>query len=237
MRRISILFFGVLLAGTMVWSCKKSSSDDNYVIYKVPVDMAARYIAMTFSNATDGLNYHLENAARIAATYPASFDTSFTGQQADTSKPVTFQYTIEYHYLVTKNAGSTNTFSFSSSGSFQSAYIRSNDAQHGAIQVTGLDQPELTFNGTGQAGGSEVAQTGTVPFSCSINFTLNNLMMNKLTHMADTGSMAVGITGLGPGGVDFGYTGTMTFGKSRRAVLQLGSTTFTVDLATGGFIP
>ena len=199
--------------------------------------MAARYIAMAFSNATSGLNYHFENAARIAATYPGAFDTSYLVKQTDTAKPVVLQYAIEYHYLVSKNLNTAGSFTFTSSGYFHSAYISSNDQQHGAIQVTGMDQPKLTFNGTGQAGGSEVAQAGTVPFSCTINFTLTNLMMNKLTHLADTGSMAVSISGLGPGGVDFSYSGTMTFQGSRKAALLLGGTAFNVDLATGGFIP
>lgn len=56
-----VLYLGLNSCG------KDNSNNDNIVVYKIPVDIAARYIAMAFCNASAGINLHLENAAALTA--------------------------------------------------------------------------------------------------------------------------------------------------------------------------
>jgi len=77
-------------------SCGKDSSNSDIIVYKIPVDIAARYVVMAFCNASAGINLHMENAAAFTAQGYGNFDSTFTIKKLDSAATVKYQYQVEY---------------------------------------------------------------------------------------------------------------------------------------------
>ena len=230
-----ILFCLAIVLSLGLNSCgKDSSSNDNIIVYKIPVGIAARYVAMAFCNASAGINSHLENAAAFTAQGYGSFDSTFTIKKLDSAATVKYQYQVGYTFARLTTSPPEVTFDYTAIGSFSSAAIQSQDEQSGnGWGITTLDQSQLTINGSGTDGGQQYAFLEKVSFSSNIIYTFNNVMMDKLTYMAASGTAQINIRGDGPGGVAYSYSGTLTFNGNRQAELILGGSTFYISLSTG----
>jgi|GEM_PF-3484497 hypothetical protein len=234
MKKLILFCFAIILS--LGWnSCgKDNSSNDNIVVYKIPVDIAARYVAMAFCNASAGINSHLENAAAFTAQGHGSFDTSFTVKKLDSAAAVKYQYQVVYTLARLTTLPPKVTFDYTANGSFSSDAIQSQDEQTGNNwQFTTLDQSQLTLNGSGTDGGQQYALLEKVFFTSDITYTLQNVMIDKLTCIAASGTGQITIRGSGPGGVAYSYSGTLTFNGNRKAELILGGSTFYINLSTG----
>jgi len=234
MKKLILYCFVIILS--LGWnSCgKDSSGGDDIVVYKIPVDIAARYVAMAFCNASAGINRHLETAAAYAAQGHASFDTSFTLKKLDSAAAVKYQYQVVYTLARLATTPPKVTFDYTANGSFSSSAIQSQDEQTGTNwQFTTLDQAMLTLNGSGTDGGQQYALLEKVFFSSDNTYTLKNVMIDKLTGIAASGTAQISIHGSGPAGVAYSYSGTLTFSGNRESVLVLGGSTFYISLISG----
>ena len=234
MKKLILFCFAIVLYLGLNSCGKDNSSNDNIVVYKVPVNIAARYIAMAFCNASAGINLHLENAAAFTAQGHGSFDTSFTLKRLDSAAAVKYQYQVVYTLARLTSSPPVVTFDYTANGSFSSDAIQSQDEQTGINwQFTTLDQGQLTLNGSGTDGGQQYALLEKVFFTSDITYTLQNVMIDKLTCMAASGTGQITIRGSGPAGVAYSYSGTLTFNGNRKAELILGGSTFYISLNTG----
>lgn len=234
MKKLILFCFAIVLSLGLNSCGKDSSSSDNIVVYKLPVDIAARYVAMAFCNASAGINLHLENAAAFTAQGIGSFDSTFTLKKLDSAAAVKYQYQVIYTLARLTTSPPKVTFDYTANGSFSSDAIQSQDEQSGNNwEFTTLDQSQLTVNGSGTDGGQQYALLEKVLFSSNIIYTFTNVMMDKLTYMAASGTAQISIRGAGPGDVGFSYSGTLTFNGNRKAELILGGSTFSISLSTG----
>jgi len=233
---IIISFMVVLILGLN--SCGKDSStsdNSNIVIYQVPVDAAGKYIALAFCNASAGINYHIENVIAYIAQGRGSFDSVFTVKKLDTAATIKYQYQVEYTLARFTSVPPTVDFDYSAGGSFSSNAMQSEDEQTGSWFFSTLDQSKFTLTGSGSDGGKQYSVLDKVLFTSQFNYTLQNVMVNKMTDMIDSGTAAISISGAGPANVHFNYSGTLTFSGNRKAVLVLNGSTFNFSLLTGGY--
>jgi hypothetical protein len=214
-------------------SCSKDSPAPQFTVYQVPVDIAARYIALAFCSASEGINAHVEKAASFTAQGMISFDSTFTAKKLD-SATVKYNYEVEYPFVRVNTTPPQVTFDYTARGSFSAATLQSQDEQDANTWViTTLDQAQLTLNGSGTDGGQQYASAEKVLFSSNIIYAFKNVMIDKLTYMIVSGTATIRITGSGPGGVAFNYSGTLTFTGNRHAVLVLGGSTYNLSLSSG----
>jgi hypothetical protein len=222
----------VFVAG--INSCGKDSSNTDVVIYKVPVDIAARYIALAFCNASAGINSHMENAAGFTARGSETFDSTFNVKVTDSNAVVRYNYNVVYNFIRQAANPPNTTMGYTSQGTFSSNAMISQDSPKGNWILTTLDQALLTMNGNGEDAGMQYAKLEKVNFGSKITYTLNNVMMSKVSpYMAASGTAQVSINGTGPLGVLFGYSGTITYNGNRQATLVLGGVTFHFSLSSG----
>jgi hypothetical protein len=225
---LTILFLGMNSCG------KDSTSDNYYTVYKVPVDLVSKYAALAFCNATTGINYHIEKAAGYAARGIQSLDSSFTLKKLDSSATVKYSYQVVYNYAIVTSSPLKTIFDYTADGSFSSSSIQSEDSQLGDWNITVQDPTHFSLNGTGNNGGTQYAVLDKVVFQSRINYTLQNVLVDKMTDMISSGTAQIIITGAGPAGVQFSYSGTLTFSGNRSAVLVIGGATYNLNLTTGG---
>jgi hypothetical protein len=221
----------IVLSYGIIYSCSKdnsSSDNNNVVVYKVPVYMAAEYVGLAFSNVTGGINFDLENGATFTAKGRNSFDSTINFK--DSTLGVKSQYLMDYSFIRPVTSPPKTTLGFSSNGAFATISMQSMDSHNGNNwSYTTLDQPQYTVNGTGTVSGNQYAVPDKVSFSSIIHYTLNNVMMDATTHKAVSGSISITIGGNGPANVSYSYSGSLTFLGDRKATLLLSGSTFPVD--------
>jgi hypothetical protein len=226
---LTILFLGLNSCGK-----DSTSGDNNYTVYKVPVDLVSDYTALAFSNASAGINYHLEKSAGYAARGTISLDSSFLMKKMDSAATVKYSYQVVYNYSIITSSPLKTAFDYTADGSFSSSSIQSQDSQLGDWNITVQDASHFSLNGTGNDGGTQYAVLDKVVFETRINYTLQNVLVDKMTDMVTSGTAKINITGAGPAGVQFSYSGTLTFTGNRSAVLVLSGSTYYLNLTTGG---
>jgi hypothetical protein len=234
MKKIIFFCLSAIVLSMVSGSCKKDDSDGSDLnIYKIPSRVVAQYLALAYSNATSGINWHLENISGIAASGAGSFDSAYTLQKTDSSSAVNFHYEVDSHYSRGTTSPPVVTYDYTASGSFNSDSIYSSDQHEGNWGITGLDQPDVTFTGTGGIGGQQHSYTEKANFTSHVNYTFHDVTMDKLTSMAKSGTATITVSGMGPGGVNFSYSGTLTFLGNRQASLVFDGKTYQINLNTG----
>ena len=231
---VLIAFLTILILGMNSCGKDSTSNDNNYTVYKVPVDLASKYVALAFCNATTGINYHIEKAAGYAARGTLSLDSSFMLKKLDSSATVKYSYQVVYNYAIVTSSPLKAVFDYTADGSFSSSSIQSQDSQLSDWNITIQDPTHFSLNGTGSDGGSQYAVLDKVFLQSRIGYTLQNVLVDKMTDMISSGTAQIKISGAGPAGVQFSYSGTMTFSGNHVAVLVLDGTTYNLNLVTGG---
>jgi len=231
-----LLIYCLLIIFTLGFnSCgKDSSSSTTVTVYVLPVDIAARYIAMAFCNASEGINLHIEKFGSFSASGRSSFDSSFLAKKMDSSAIVKYQYQVVYSFNRLTTTPPQTTFDYTAGGGFSSDAIVSSDEQTSSNwTISTLDQGQLTLNGSGTDGGQQYASLEKVYFSSDFHYTFQNLKINKLSGLVVSGTATITDSGSGPGGVGYNYSGTITFTGDRKAELVLGGSTFYFSLSSG----
>jgi hypothetical protein len=234
MKKLILISFVIILFVGINSCSKDSSNTTTVVVYKVPSDIAARYIMMAFCSASAGINFNMENAAAYVANGKGSFDTTFTIKKLDSAATVKYQYQVDYTLTRFPSPPQVN-FEYTSGGSFSSSVILSQDEQNGTWVFTTLDQSQLTLNGSGTDGGQQYTIVDKVQFTSQFSYTLQNVMVDKITHVIASGAATITISGAGPADVHFNYSGTLTFSGNHQAVLVLNGSTYNFSLLTGNF--
>ncbi|MCX6244367.1 MAG: hypothetical protein NTU98_06635 [Bacteroidetes bacterium] len=233
MKKIILFCLSAIVLSMVSSSCSKDNSGDDLNIYVIPSKVVSQYLALAFSNASSGINWHLENISGIAASGAVSFDSTYTLLKTDSSSAVNFHYVVDSHYF----RGPTNppevTYDYTASGSFNSATIYSADQHQVNWAITGLDQSQVTFSGTGGIGGQQHSYGENANFTSHVSYTFHDVMTDKLTSKVKSGTATISVTGMGPGGVNFAYSGTLTFLGNRQATLVFEGSTYNFSLDTG----
>ncbi|MGA3015143.1 MAG: hypothetical protein ABSD71_14035, partial [Bacteroidales bacterium] len=180
---LTILFLGLNSCGK-----DSTSGDNNYTVYKVPVDLVSDYTALAFSNASAGINYHLEKSAGYAARGTISLDSSFLMKKMDSAATVKYSYQVVYNYSIITSSPLKTAFDYTADGSFSSSSIQSQDSQLGDWNITVQDASHFSLNGTGNDGGTQYAVLDKVVFETRINYTLQNVLVDKMTDMVTSGT-------------------------------------------------
>lgn len=233
MKKIILFCLSAIVLSVVSSSCSKDDSGDDLVIYKIPSPVVAQYLAQAFSNATSGVNWHLENISGIAVSGAASFDSTYTLLKTDSSSAINFHYEVVSSYRKGTTNPLVDTYEYTASGSYNSSAIYSADQHQVNWGISNLDQSQVTFTGTGGIGGTQHSYGENANFTSHVSYTFHDLLTDQLTSKALSGTASITVSGMGPGGVNFAYTGTLTFLGNRQATLVFDGTTYQVNLSSG----
>jgi hypothetical protein len=238
MRKFSLL---LLLAGFSAFfmvSCNNNNDDSNPPIYVFDVDAAAQYITTAFCINSGGINFHMENAARIADKLKSGlFDSAFQLKKTDTALVIRYMYDVQYNANYVASNPPKVQFTYTANGAFNSTFMSSDDTQNGNFTITGLDTASvhLVMNGTVTDGGNQHSDYyNNLDFISQFTFTPKNVEFDKQTFWITGGTGTIHINGFGPANIPFDFGGSITFTGLRIATLVLNGTTYQMNLVTGG---
>jgi len=235
MRKFFTLLLMAGFSAFFLVSCENNDDNSDINVYVFPSEAAARYIALAFCSNSGGINFHMENIARISSKMTGPFDSVFTMKRTDSAATIKYDYSVNYTGTYITGTTPKVNFEYVATGSFSSAVMSSNDQQDGPYTVTGLDTTatNIIMNGTGTDVGSQVSPYYNAAFSSSFSYTLHDVLFDKHTYWITAGTASVHISGNGPANIPFSFGGTMTFNGSRKATLVLDNITYSIDLVTG----
>ncbi len=227
------------IAALILTTTSCSKSDDGTTVNGVPfpLDVAARYIAYAFSNATCGLNYHMERCAQYSQEGASGIivDTTMVMKRTDSAAPVKYYYTVTYYGSKIGGSAPKFSFNYTAPGSFSGSSMFSEDQQNCNYSVTGMEPATqyLTMNGNGHDGGNQLSEFYKINFSTGMTFYLHDVEVDKNTTIIKSGTATIHITCTQVGGSGSTYSGTLTFKGNRQASLLLDTLTYGINLSTG----
>ena len=121
-------------------------------------------------------------------------------------------------------------------GSFDGPRLSSSNTGSAKVTIAGLSPTATVFvlNGDYVRDGSFQSKVGNKASGNShIDIVGTNITLSKPERKIVSGSATIAITGTGPKGNSFSYTGTIVFNGDGTALLTINGTAYTVNLTHG----
>jgi hypothetical protein len=184
------------------------------------------------------ISRNVEVAASIAPPCGFTKDTIMTRSNADTA---TFHYSfyLNYKFAVncTANAFSGFTFSDSTAGTYVGPRLsyNGNSTMNTVLSIpTGSGDSVLVFNGNFNHNGTTTSKVGNkATFTSQLTLTLVNLTIGRTSHIIDSGTGTITLTGTSSTGKSFTYTGTVDFSTRNQLVVNILGKIYHFDLRSG----
>jgi hypothetical protein len=255
MKTIKLSLIILLMLGA--FSCKKdnSASTSTSVTTDQVADIAAGSLAENSQglatvtddiavnaqglSSTSGLTVN-SNGLSTASVHQAC-GTTLTDSvtRSLTLDSVSINYFFKYSRTLNCNTSSQpdnliNALTFH--GSFDGPRLSSTNSGSATVTIAGLTQAATNFavNGEYKRAGSFQSKVGDkASGNSNVDIVATNLLISKSTRKIISGSATIAITGTGPKGVAFSYTGTIVFNGDETATLTINGTVYTINLTTG----
>lgn len=249
----------VLLLMVGAFSCKKDNSTASSTT--VTTDQAADLAAGSLAENSGGLATVTDditvNAQTLNSVNTGHLTINSTGQavssvhltcgttlsdsvtRALTLDSVTINYFFKYSHTLNCNTSSQpdniiNALTYS--GSFNGPRLSSTNSGSATVTVAGLEQDSTNFvvNGEYKRAGTFQSKVGNkASGNSNVDIVVTNLILNKPNRKIISGNGTIAITGTGPRGANFSFTGTIVFNGDETATLTINGTVYTVNLITG----
>ena len=246
----------VILLMLGAFSCKKDSN--NSASSSVTTDQVADIAAGSLAENSEGLASVTDDIAVNAQAVSSTSNLTINSTQAPSSvhqecgttltdsvtrsltiDSVTLDYFFKYTHTLNCNSSSqpdniANALTYH--GDFNGPRLTSTNSGTATVTIAGLTQGATNFvvNGEYKRAGSFQSKVGNkASGNSSVDITVTNLTITKSTRKIASGNGTISITGTGPKGVTFSYTGTIVFNGDGTATLTINSTVYTINLVTG----
>lgn len=255
MKTIKLSVVILLMLGA--FSCKKDNSGSTST--SVTTDQVADIAAGSLAENSQGLASVTDDIAVNAQTISSTSNmtvnsnglaTSSMHQECGTTltdsvtrsltlDSVSVNYFLKYSHTLNCNSSSKpdnliNALTFH--GSFNGPRLTSTNTGSANVTIAGLTQTATNFviNGEYKRDGSFQSKVGNkASGNSSVDITVTNLAISKSNRKIVSGNGTISITGTGPKGTTFSYTGTIVFNSDETATLTINSNAYTVNLITG----
>jgi hypothetical protein len=248
----------ILLLMLGAFSCKKDSTSSNT---SVTTDQAADIAASSLAENSEGLASVTDdiavNAQGISSVNTGGLTINSNGRatssvhqecgttltdsvtRAITIDSVSINYFFKYSHTLNCNASSlpdnlVNTLAYS--GSFNGPRLSSSNSGSATVTIAGLTQASANFvlNGEYKRSGSFQSKVGNkATGNSNVDIVGTNISLSKPDRKILSGNATISITGTGPRGVSFSYTGTIVFNGDNTATLTINGDAYTINVITG----
>ena len=249
----------VLLLMVGAFSCKKDNSTASSTA--VTTDQAADLAAGSLAENSGGLATVTDditvNAQTLNSVNTGHLTINSTGQavssvhltcgttlsdsvtRALTLDSVTINYFFKYTHTLNCNSSSQpdniiNALTYN--GSFNGPRLSSTNSGSATVTVAGLEQDSTNFVVSGEykrAGAFQSKVGNKASGNSNVDIVGTNIKLSKSTRQILSGSGTIAITGTGPRGVSFSFTGTIVFNGDNTATLTINGNAYTINLMTG----
>lgn len=226
-------------------ACKDDNDDSSAMTSEEAADVVGSSLAMNSSGLTAVVNTSVNGAdAAITASEGGRTATcGYTNQQSfsATSLPgaiITYSYDYSYSYILTcgndipQNLAITTVYD----GQFDAPRLASQHSGTSNLTITALDESAASYiiNGNYNRSGAFQSKIRNKNSSTStVDFSINDLTVNKTDQRVLSGSASVTLTGSISGKGSFTYTATVVFEGDETATVTINGTVYHVDLTTG----
>jgi len=174
----------------------------------------------------------IKNLARQIEDYAQ--DSTIVKSYSSSTRTLDYTFTWGYQVNCSNSIPSDVTFNYSSSGTYTTPRMDSDDSATGTIVLTQLAASENNYkaNVNYSRNGSQVSKIGNSnSFSSTITVASTNLLIDKTTYRIISGDATLSITGETSEGTTFNYGGNITFLGNMDATIVLNSgTSYSVNL-------
>jgi hypothetical protein len=255
MKNFKLSLIVLLMLGA--FSCKKdnSTSTSTSVTTDQAADIAAGSLAENsngFASVTDDIAVNAQgiSSAHSNLTVNSTQATNSVHQACGTTltdsvtrnvtlDSVTVNYTFKYSHTLNCNSSNVpdnviNALTYK--GTFDGPRLSSSNSGSAHVTIAGLSPTALDFvvNGEYVRDGSFQSKVGNKASGNShIDIVGTNITISKTDRKIVSGSATISITGTGPKGNSFSYTGTIVFNGDGTALLTINGTAYTVNLTHG----
>ncbi|MCH2046445.1 MAG: hypothetical protein MK212_20185 [Saprospiraceae bacterium] len=230
------ILFTALVFATLLTSCK-----DDDTLNGITEEEAVEIVGSSMESSTGGMvesieDYSEELVNDIAQngicnqTYQDTIPFTYNGVRVQANYTFTWLYTIVCNNL---SIPTNVSFDATSSGTYTSNRINSNDNSSLAMDVSGLEllTPELNFAGTYNRRGSQdiTFNSNNRSIESDFNITLTDVKVNKTTFKITSGSGSFTLSGTSGSGA-FNHAGTIIFNGNSSATLTINGNNYTISL-------
>jgi hypothetical protein len=247
----------ILLLMLGAFSCKKDSTSSNTA---VTTDQAADIAAGSLAENSQGLASVTDdiavNAQGISSVNTGGLTINSTGQSTSsvhqacgttltdsvtrslTIDSVSINYFFKYsHTLNCNNSVPDNLVNILTyNGSFNGPRLSSSNSGSATVTIAGLSPTATNFvlNGEYKRSGSFQSKVGNkATGNSNVDIVGTNITLSKPNRKILSGSATISITGTGPKGVAFSYTGTIVFNGDDTAALTINGNAYTINVING----
>jgi hypothetical protein len=248
----------VILLMLGAFSCKKdnSASTSGSVTTDQVADIAAGSLAENsegLASVTDDIAVNaqgLSSTSNVTVNSTGSLATSSVHQACGTTltdsvtrsltiDSVTIDYFFKYSHTLNCNTSSqpdnlVNVLTYH--GDFNGPRLSSTNSGSAQVTIAGLTTTATNFvlNGEYKRDGSFQSKVGNKASGNShVDIVGTNITLSKPGRKILSGSATIAVSGTGPKGVTFSYTGTIVFNGDDTAILTINGTGYTINLLTG----
>jgi hypothetical protein len=255
MKNLKLSLIVLLMLGA--FSCKKdNSSSSSSITTDQAADIAAGSLAENsngFASVTDDIAVNAQGISSVNSglTVNSTQATTSVHQECGTTltdsvtrnvtvDSVTINYFFKYSHTLNCNSSNEpdnviNTLTYK--GSFDGPRLSSTNSGSANVTIAGLTSTATNFvlNGEYTRDGSFQSKVGNKASGNShIDIVGTNITLSKPGRKIISGTATITITGTGPKGNSFSYTGTIVFNGDNTATLTItGGASYTINLLTG----
>lgn len=241
--KLFLLAILVCLAG----ACNDDDDTDSSVA--MSSEEAADVVATSLASNSSGLTAAVDvsadaaDAAVAASSGGRTAACGYTDQQSITATSatgavITYSYDYEYSYILTCGGETPQSLSVTATydGEFDAPRIASQHSGTVDLFVTALDESETTYMINGdysRAGAFQSKIRNKNSSTTTVDFTIDDLEVDKTTQKILSGTASVTITGSVTGKGSFTYTASVVFEGDGSATVTINGSIYAVDLITG----
>lgn len=256
MKNLKLSLIALLMLGAFSCTKDNSASTSTTVTTDQAADIAASSLAENsngFASVTDDVAVNAQgiasvnsgltvNSTQATASVHQACGTTVTDSVTRnvTADSVTINYFFKYAHTLNCNVNNLpdnviDTLTYN--GSFDGPRLSSTNTGSGKAKIAGLTPTATNFviNGEFKRDGSFQSKVGNkVSGNSHIDIVGTNITLSKMDRKIISGTATITITGTGPKGNSFSYSGTITFNGDNTATLKItGGASYTINLLTG----
>lgn len=233
-----------LLSTTMLVSCSKDD-DSNDTALTITEEEVVDVVESSLAKDSNGMSKSMETAIVTAEDEQMLVEQENTlcGETATNSfnqsaanGGYSYNYEMSTSYTLTCTAlgyPSSLNFEASTDGQYETPRMTSDDMFELDWTVSNLSpiNPSVIFNGQYGRNGTQVSLVGNMnTFESDLAINLSSVVVNKTTYEIESGTATMNFVGISSTGVQYNFSGAITFNGDGTATLVINGNSYTINL-------